>query len=78
MMAIGLFQVRGGAEIDPVYEITSPIFDRDDDPSRSGLLSRREVRHRCAEQLGARTATSSRPRSTAGRSRGPGSITAIS
>ena len=28
MMAIGLFQVRGGAEIDPVYEITSPIFDR--------------------------------------------------
>ncbi len=28
MMAIGLFQVRGGAELDPVYEITSPIFDR--------------------------------------------------
>ena len=28
MMAIGLFQVRGGAEVDPVYEITSPIFDR--------------------------------------------------
>ncbi len=28
MMAIGLFQVRGGAEADPVYEITSPIFDR--------------------------------------------------
>jgi len=27
-MAIGLFQVRGGAEIEPVYEITSPIFDR--------------------------------------------------
>jgi predicted alpha-1,2-mannosidase len=28
LMAIGLFQVSGGAEIDPVYEITSPIFDR--------------------------------------------------
>ena len=28
LMAIGLFQVRGGAELDPVYEITSPIFDR--------------------------------------------------
>ena len=28
MMAIGLFQVRGGAELEPVYEITSPIFDR--------------------------------------------------
>jgi predicted alpha-1,2-mannosidase len=28
MMAIGLFQVRGGAELDPIYEITSPIFDR--------------------------------------------------
>ena len=27
-MALGLFQVRGGAEVDPVYEITSPIFDR--------------------------------------------------
>ena len=28
MMALGLFQVRGGAAVDPVYEITSPIFDR--------------------------------------------------
>lgn len=28
MMALGLFQMRGGAEEDPVYEITSPIFDR--------------------------------------------------
>ena len=28
MMAVGLFQIRGGAAIDPVYEITSPIFDR--------------------------------------------------
>ena len=28
LMALGLFQVRGGAEADPVYEITSPIFDR--------------------------------------------------
>ena len=28
MMAIGLFQLRGGAAVDPVYEITSPIFDR--------------------------------------------------
>ena len=28
MMAIGLFQVRGGAEPEPIYEITSPIFDR--------------------------------------------------
>jgi predicted alpha-1,2-mannosidase len=28
MMAIGLFQMRGGAAVDPVYEITSPIFDR--------------------------------------------------
>jgi predicted alpha-1,2-mannosidase len=28
LMAIGLFQVRGGAELEPVYEITSPIFDR--------------------------------------------------
>lgn len=28
MMAMGLFQVRGGAAREPVYEITSPIFDR--------------------------------------------------
>lgn len=28
MMSIGLFQMRGGAAIDPVYEITTPIFDR--------------------------------------------------
>ena len=28
LMAIGLFQLRGGAAIEPVYEITSPIFDR--------------------------------------------------
>ena len=28
MMAIGLFQMRGGATEHPVYEITSPIFDR--------------------------------------------------
>jgi len=28
MMAIGLFQMRGGAATDPVYEITAPAFDR--------------------------------------------------
>jgi predicted alpha-1,2-mannosidase len=28
MMALGLFQVRGGAALEPVYEITSPVFDR--------------------------------------------------
>jgi predicted alpha-1,2-mannosidase len=28
MMALGLFQVRGGAACEPVYEITSPVFDR--------------------------------------------------
>jgi predicted alpha-1,2-mannosidase len=28
LMAIGLFQTRGGCEPDPVYEITSPIFER--------------------------------------------------
>jgi predicted alpha-1,2-mannosidase len=28
LMAIGLFQMRGGCDIDPVYELTSPIFDR--------------------------------------------------
>ena len=28
LMAIGLFAVDGGAAFDPVYEITSPIFDR--------------------------------------------------
>ncbi len=28
MMAMGLFQVRGGAATEPVYEITGPIFDR--------------------------------------------------
>ena len=28
MMALGLFQTRGGAAREPVYEITSPIFDR--------------------------------------------------
>ena len=27
-MATGLFEVRGGAAVDPVYEITSPIFDK--------------------------------------------------
>ena len=28
LMAMGLFEMRGGCEADPVYEITSPIFDR--------------------------------------------------
>jgi len=28
MMAIGLFQLRGGAATNPVYEVTSPVFDR--------------------------------------------------
>lgn len=28
LMALGLFQMRGGCESDPVYEITSPLFDR--------------------------------------------------
>jgi putative alpha-1,2-mannosidase len=28
MMSIGLFQMRGGAAVDPIYEITTPIFDR--------------------------------------------------
>jgi len=28
LMAIGLFSVDGGAAVDPVYEITSPVFDR--------------------------------------------------
>jgi putative alpha-1,2-mannosidase len=28
LMAIGLFSVDGGASVEPVYEITSPIFDR--------------------------------------------------
>lgn len=28
LMAMGLFSMRGGCDIDPVYEITTPIFDR--------------------------------------------------
>jgi predicted alpha-1,2-mannosidase len=28
LMAMGLFEMRGGCEADPVYEITTPIFDR--------------------------------------------------
>jgi putative membrane protein len=28
MMALGLFQVRGGAALEPVYEVTSPVFQR--------------------------------------------------
>ena len=28
LMAIGLFDVQGGASVDPQYEITSPIFDK--------------------------------------------------
>jgi len=28
LMAIGLFDVQGGAEINPTYQITSPVFDR--------------------------------------------------
>jgi predicted alpha-1,2-mannosidase len=28
LMAIGLFAMRGGCEADPVYEISSPLFDR--------------------------------------------------
>jgi len=28
LMAIGLFEVRGGAALNPVYELTSPIFDK--------------------------------------------------
>lgn len=28
LMAIGLFDIQGGASVDPYYEITSPIFDQ--------------------------------------------------
>jgi beta-glucosidase len=28
LMAIGLFEVDGGASVEPIYEITTPIFDR--------------------------------------------------
>lgn len=28
LMAIGLFEVDGGASVEPIYEITSPIFDK--------------------------------------------------
>jgi predicted alpha-1,2-mannosidase len=28
LMALGLFAMRGGCEADPIYDITSPIFDR--------------------------------------------------
>ena len=28
LLAIGLFQVRGGAAVEPVYEIASPVFDK--------------------------------------------------
>ncbi|HEY3760544.1 MAG TPA: GH92 family glycosyl hydrolase [Verrucomicrobiae bacterium] len=28
LMAIGLFDVEGGAEVNPVYQITAPLFDR--------------------------------------------------
>lgn len=28
LMAIGLFAMRGGCEADPIYDITSPLFDR--------------------------------------------------
>jgi len=28
MLALGLFDVQGGAALDPIYEITSPVFDR--------------------------------------------------
>ena len=28
LMAIGLFSVDGGASAEPVYEVTSPVFDR--------------------------------------------------
>lgn len=28
LMAIGLFDVQGGASVDPQYEITSPVFDK--------------------------------------------------
>jgi putative alpha-1,2-mannosidase len=27
LMALGLFSVQGNAAVDPVYEITSPVFD---------------------------------------------------
>jgi predicted alpha-1,2-mannosidase len=28
LMGVGLFEVNGGASLDPIYEITTPIFDR--------------------------------------------------
>ena len=28
LMAIGLFNVQGGCNAEPIYEITSPVFDR--------------------------------------------------
>jgi predicted alpha-1,2-mannosidase len=27
LMSIGLFQARGGCDVDPIYEITAPVFD---------------------------------------------------
>ena len=78
MMAIGLFQVSGGAEVDPVYEITSPIFDRvtihlDPDyyPGRKFVIV---ARNNSAREPLHPVGHAQRPAPR----RGPGSITAIS
>ena len=42
LMAMGLFDVTGGAGTEPRYEITSPMFDRVDDCAGSALLPREE------------------------------------
>ena len=77
LMAIGLFEVRGGAAADPIYEITSPIFDRVtihlDDRHYPASDSRSSP-----ETTPTATSISSRPNWTGSRSHGPGSVTSNS
>lgn len=46
LMAIGLFDVQGGASVEPRYEITSPVFDKITIQLDKPVLSGERVRYR--------------------------------
>ena len=61
LLALGLFDVRGGAALDPVYEIASPLFDRIvvglDDRYYPGGEFVIEARHNSPENIYIQSAT---------------------
>ena len=62
LMAMGLFDVTGGAGTEPRYEITSPLFDRVTVTLDPRYYPGRTLHDHDARQRPRATSTSSRPR----------------